>query len=154
LRERINSPEQPISENIIKEVIDILGFPEEMEANDKQHEQEFTEPKTKFVQKKLYRDTNNKVLGGVCSGLAAYFNMDVVLVRVIFVALFLGLSALHFFTFGISSGTILLIYVILWVVTPSAYTVQQRYEMHGKTPPAPKKWFGCWERCFSFLPVQ
>jgi phage shock protein PspC (stress-responsive transcriptional regulator) len=134
LSERIGSSEQPVSENIIKEVIDILGFPEEMEANDKQSEKEFSESKTKNVQKKLYRDTDNKVLGGVCSGLANYFNIDVVLVRVLFVVFFLGFSALHFFTFGITSGTILLIYLILWVVTPPARTMQQRYEMHGEKP--------------------
>jgi phage shock protein PspC (stress-responsive transcriptional regulator) len=134
LSERIGSPEQPVSENIIKEVIDILGFPEEMEANEKQSETEFSEPKTKNVQKKLYRDTHNKVLGGVCSGLANYFNMDVVLIRVLFVVFFIGFSALHFFTFGITSGTIILIYLILWIVTPQARTVQQRYEMHGEKP--------------------
>jgi phage shock protein PspC (stress-responsive transcriptional regulator) len=134
LSERIGSPEQPVSENIIKEVIDILGFPEDMNAHDKEPEKEFSETKTKNVQKKLYRDTNNRVLGGVCSGLAAYFNLDVVIIRVLFVVFFFGLSAIHFFTFGITSGTILLIYLILWIVTPPARTVQQRYEMQGKKP--------------------
>jgi phage shock protein PspC (stress-responsive transcriptional regulator) len=134
LKERINSPEQPVSENIIKEVIDILGYPEDMKDKDKQSEKDFSDTKTKNVQKKLYRDAENKILGGVCSGLAAYFNMDVVLVRIVFVGFFLLFSAIHFFTFGITSGTIALIYLILWIVTPSARTVQQRYEMQGKAP--------------------
>ena len=56
---------------------------------------------------KLYRDSNNKVLGGVCSGLANYFNLDVTLVRVLFVVAFL------FASFGFW------LYIILWIVIPA-----------------------------------
>lgn len=68
---------------------------------------------------KLYRDSNNKVLGGVCSGLANYFNLDVTLVRVLFVVAFL------FASFGFW------LYIILWIVIPvegarqSAFSGQQ-----------------------------
>ncbi len=56
--------------------------------------------------KKLYRNTNNQMIAGVCSGLADYLNLDVTIVRLIFVALFfLG-------------GNGLLIYFILWIITP------------------------------------
>ncbi len=55
---------------------------------------------------KLYRNTNNQMIAGVCSGLADYLNLDVTIVRLIFVALFfLG-------------GHGLLIYIILWIITP------------------------------------
>ncbi len=56
--------------------------------------------------KKLERNSMNKVLGGVCSGLADYFNLDVALVRVLFVI------ALLFASFGFW------LYVILWMVLP------------------------------------
>ncbi|MCX7735187.1 MAG: PspC domain-containing protein [Candidatus Kapabacteria bacterium] len=56
--------------------------------------------------KRLYRIEKNKVFGGVCGGLAEYFEVDPVLVRVLFVVLFFG--------WGIS----LLAYIILWIVTP------------------------------------
>lgn len=56
--------------------------------------------------KKLERNPMNKVLGGVCSGLADYFNLDVALVRVLFVI------ALLFASFGFW------LYVILWMVLP------------------------------------
>lgn len=55
---------------------------------------------------KIYRNTENKVIGGVCSGLADYFNLDVALLRVLFVI------ALLFASFGFW------LYVILWVVLP------------------------------------
>ena len=67
---------------------------------------------------KFYRDSKNKVLGGVCSGLANYFNLDVALLRVIFVIAFL------FASFGFW------LYIILWIVIPqseqqSAFNAQQ-----------------------------
>ena len=134
LRERINSPEQAISETIIKEIIAILGQPEEIEADDELSGNEFAETNKKTVRKKLYRDIDNKLLGGVCSGLATYFNIDVVLVRVLFVVFFIGFSAFHFSLLRTTGGTTALVYVLLWIITPPARTLQQRYEMHGKTP--------------------
>ena len=56
--------------------------------------------------KKLYRKTNQQMIAGVCSGLAEYLNLDLTVVRLIFVLLFfLG-------------GNGLLIYVLLWILTP------------------------------------
>ena len=58
--------------------------------------------------KKLQRNTQNKVIAGVCSGLADYFGIDVALMRVLFVVLLLmGCSGF-------------LIYLILWIVMPTA----------------------------------
>ena len=58
------------------------------------------------MEKKLQRDTQHKVIGGVCSGLANYFDIDVTLVRLLF--------AVAFFVF--SSG--FWIYLLLWLVLP------------------------------------
>jgi phage shock protein C len=58
------------------------------------------------MNKKLYRDEYHKVLGGVCSGLADYFDMDVTVVRLLF--------AFTFFVMGVGLGT----YIILWIVLP------------------------------------
>ena len=57
--------------------------------------------------KVLRRNVFNKVFGGVCSGLADYFNLDVVLVRVIFAASFLFA--------GVGAG----LYLLLWLVVPA-----------------------------------
>ena len=60
--------------------------------------------------KKLYRQLNDKVLGGVCSGLAEYFGIDTALFRVLFVvAFFLGLVGIW-------------LYIILWIIIPKAPT--------------------------------
>ena len=58
--------------------------------------------------KRLERDTQHKVIGGVCSGLANYFNIDASLLRVLFAFLFLFASAGFW------------LYLILWIVMPSA----------------------------------
>lgn len=58
------------------------------------------------MEKRLYKDTYNKIIGGVCSGLADYFDMDVTIVRLIF--------AFAFFTWGAGFIT----YIILWIVLP------------------------------------
>lgn len=58
--------------------------------------------------KKLYRSTSQKMLGGVCGGLAEYFEMDVTLVRLIFVAV--GLATALF--------PMTLFYLIAWIVVP------------------------------------
>ncbi|MFN7329627.1 MAG: PspC domain-containing protein, partial [Bacteroidota bacterium] len=58
--------------------------------------------------KRLYRDQRRKILGGVCAGLAHYFNIDPVWPRVLFALLVFG-----------SFGSLLLVYIILWIVVPA-----------------------------------
>jgi len=64
------------------------------------------------MEKKLQRDTRNKVIGGVCSGLANYFDIDTALVRVLFAIMFLCASAGFW------------LYIILWVVMPAGQGTQ------------------------------
>jgi phage shock protein PspC (stress-responsive transcriptional regulator) len=81
-------------------------------------------PSTNLVEdekiKKFYRDNDNKVVSGVASGLAAYFGVDVTVIRLLFV-----LSVLLF-------GTGILAYIILWIVAPKAQTLTQKMEMKGE----------------------
>ncbi len=70
--------------------------------------------------KKFYRDKDNKVLGGVCSGLAAYFGVDITVIRLLFVV--------GVFLFG----TGFLAYIILWIVAPKAQTLTQKMQMKGE----------------------
>lgn len=57
-------------------------------------------------QKKLVRSTTDKMIAGVCAGVANYFNIDVVLVRILFVL------------FALAGGPGVLAYIILWIVMP------------------------------------
>lgn len=70
--------------------------------------------------KKMYRDPETKVLGGVAAGVAAYFGTDVVLIRVLL------LVSIFFF------GTGILLYIVLWIVLPEAKTMTERMQMQGE----------------------
>lgn len=75
------------------------------------------------VQKRLYRDVDHRVLGGVCSGLAWYTGIDVVWVRLIMVALAF-----------VSGSVMALIYIVLWIVVPPARSPYERMQMMGVDP--------------------
>lgn len=83
-------------------------------AKQEQHDEELKR------RKKLYRDPDDKILGGVASGLAAYFGIDVTLMRLIFVVAML------------TGGWGIIIYLILWLVTPEASTPAEKAEMRGE----------------------
>ncbi len=71
-------------------------------------------------QKRLYRDPQNAMIAGVCSGIAAYFGVDATIVRLIFIiALFFG-------------GAAIPVYLVLWLVMPEAKTPSERLQMQGK----------------------
>ena len=74
-----------------------------------------------FVRKRIFRDPQNAMLGGVCAGLAAYLHIDVTVVRLITVLLFF-----------LSATTVAIIYIILWIVVPDARTPLQRMQMFGE----------------------
>jgi len=74
----------------------------------------------KLTGRKLFRDTDTGKVGGVAGGLAAYFQTDVVLVRVLFL---LGAFATFGFTF--------IVYLVLWAVVPEARTVSEKMQMRG-----------------------
>lgn len=69
--------------------------------------------------RKLYRDKDHNVIGGVASGLACYFDIDVLVVRILFVVLFI---------FGSFGGWL---YIILWIAVPAAVTGADKCRMHG-----------------------
>lgn len=100
-----------------------------------------------YVGKKLYRNPDDRIIGGVAGGLAAYFNARVSTLRLIFAAPLLinilfsilrGISGdynFSFFNIGVGSftGTFILAYIILWIVLPEASTEYEKMEMRGET---------------------
>lgn len=76
------------------------------------------DPESKQV-KKLYRNPDDRTLGGVASGLAAYFGIEVLWARLIFIALIFA------------GGSGLVIYLILWIITPMAKSITERIQMKG-----------------------
>ncbi|MFI5152750.1 MAG: PspC domain-containing protein [Chitinophagales bacterium] len=97
------------------------------------------------VRKRLYRNPENRVLGGVASGLAAYFHIEVWIPRLIFaIPLILGIITSIFrnswfdfdpapvFVTGGFGGTLFITYIILWIVLPEAVTATEKLEMRGE----------------------
>ena len=126
----------------INEIIATLGKPSAIESDDDPDLKKETVPgdNRREGKKRLYRDPTNKMLGGVCSGLAAYFKLDVVWFRIIFIGLtILGFSLhwtpnhWHVHSYG---SFAILAYIILWIAMPEAKTVKQRWEMGVTNPPA------------------
>jgi phage shock protein PspC (stress-responsive transcriptional regulator) len=119
--EKIKNGGEVINIEHVEEVIVVMGTPEAI-SNEEEVKEKVTEKKTFRVKgKRLYRDPDDRVLGGVCSGLGAYFNMDPVIIRIIFVA-----------AFFLPIGSSALIYLILWIVVPKASSTAQRLEMKGE----------------------
>lgn len=120
INERVG--EKAATRSDIEFVMNAMGNPGDFEGSEPTENQARPETNTESIPKRLYRDSDNKVLGGVCAGLSNYFNMDPVVIRIIWVCLF--------FFFG--SG--LLLYLILWVIVPEALTTAQKLEMRGEAP--------------------
>jgi phage shock protein PspC (stress-responsive transcriptional regulator) len=70
--------------------------------------------------RRLYRDIDHNILGGVCRGIAAYFNIDPVWVRLIWVLLFCV------------KGVGIIAYLIMWIIVPAARSTAQKLEMSGR----------------------
>ncbi len=125
-QERLKKGATCITDDDVNAIINSIGRPEDFEPMDDNAQQSSASSNTNAGQqqqssagntgftghKRLYRNENDKVLGGVCSGLANYFNLDVVIVRVIF--------AILFFAFGFG----FLPYIIMWVAVPSSSSTQ------------------------------
>lgn len=121
----------------VEEVINTLGRPDEIE--DKGNS---TEPGEKVKKGKLYRDLDNKIIGGVCGGLSHFLKVDIVIIRLLFFVLgalialitrLPGLWRIEGVLFNWFS-TPVLIYIILWIVMPAAKTVTQKCSMLGISP--------------------
>ncbi len=117
LQQRTNETKQVITLVDINEVIGLLGQPFEM---DDEAEGEKRKYSYSTKAKRLFRDPDNRALAGVAAGLAAYFGIDIILFRILFIVLFFA------------SGAGLLIYIILWIVMPEALTTSEKLQMRGK----------------------
>ncbi len=107
-------------------VMDNMGKPEEFAGDEQTNSNnttntDYTENvSNEPVKKRLYRDGDSKVLGGVCSGIGHYFGFDPVWLRI-------ALALLLVF-----AGTGVLIYIILWIAIPEAKTMTEKLAMKGE----------------------
>jgi phage shock protein PspC (stress-responsive transcriptional regulator) len=116
-RAKMTGFKQVITIEDVREVISVLGTPEDIADKEGRSAQEkFATP----GYHRMYRDPDRRIIGGVCAGIAAYWNLDPLIPRIIFVALLLA------------GGLGVLIYLILWIVLPEAKSTAQKIEMKGE----------------------
>lgn len=116
-RTKLTTYKQVITIGDVNSVISVLGTPEDIS------EKEGTSARDKFSSPgyhRMYRDPDHRIIGGVCAGMSAYWNMDPWIVRLIFVVI------------TMLGGLGLLIYLILYIVLPEAKTTTQKIEMKGE----------------------
>lgn len=125
LHEKVRKGADNITDADIEEVISSMGRPEDLEAEEaaaatatassfsqsgqqQQQQQQYSSGSEKKTRGRLYRDSSDKFIGGVCSGIAAYMNVDPSIVRILFAIITFGGFGLGF-----------LAYIILWIVLPT-----------------------------------
>lgn len=117
-QENLKDKNQVVTIGLINQVIDRLGKPEDFAQEGNESEESYH--KNYRTNKRMFRDPDSRVLGGVCSGMGAYFQIDPLVIRIIFLVLFFGF------------GTGLIIYLVLWIVIPAAETTAQKLQMRGE----------------------
>ena len=114
-RSKLTTYKQVINIDDVRQVESVMGTPEDISDN------EGPSARDKFSSPgyhRMYRDTDHRVIGGVCAGIAAYWNTELWLVRVIFFVLAM-------------MGVGILIYLILYIVLPEARTTAEKIAMKG-----------------------
>ncbi|MEO9893876.1 PspC domain-containing protein [Aurantibacter sp.] len=122
--DKLENERQVITVKEVDEVIAIMGQPEDYMVDEDIFEDEPISSKAKTSgkrAKKFYRDTEQKYVAGVSAGLAHYFNIDPLWIRLLWIVLTIG-----------STGGFILIYGLLWILIPEATTTSQKLDMRGE----------------------
>jgi phage shock protein PspC (stress-responsive transcriptional regulator) len=115
-RSRLTSYKHVITMDDVRHAISVLGTPEDISDD------QGTSARDKFSSPgyhRMYRDPDHRIIGGVCAGIASYWDIDLWIVRLTFFCLAM-------------MGVGILIYLILYIVLPEAKTTAQKIEMKGE----------------------
>jgi phage shock protein PspC (stress-responsive transcriptional regulator) len=119
--ERQKSDKHVINNVDVDQVVAVMGQPEDYRIDD---DAETSKSEPFYIPrktKKLYRDKDRGLIGGVCTGLSYYTGIEAVWIKVIFLILTLA-----------TAGWFLIVYLILWIATPKAITTSEKLEMTGE----------------------
>ncbi len=119
--ERIQNDRQVIGLVEIDAVIAVMGQPEDYKIDEETATAQPIDYSISSKAKKLYRDKQNSIIGGVASGFGHYFTIDPVWIRLLFVIIVVA-----------GFGSPILIYLILMIIIPEAQTTSQKLEMKGE----------------------
>jgi len=121
LSEKQKSDKHVVGLKDVDEVITVMGQPEDYRIEDEESTNKSYNDFGQRKHKKLYRDKEKGLIGGVATGLGHYFGIDAVWIKIIFLI----------FVFA-GFGTGILAYFVLWIVTPEAVTTSEKLEMTGE----------------------
>ena len=120
-QERMENERQVITMKEVDAVIKVMGQPEDYRVDEDIFEDApRTETRQSSRPKKLYRDVDNKYIGGVCAGLEHYLGIDSLWIRLIFIF------------FALATGFGFIAYILLWILVPEAVTTSQKLDMRGE----------------------
>ena len=117
--EKLTPEKQVIVLQDVEQIIQVMGQPEDYSIDEDIFD-EVPKTKTSTRVKKLYRDGDQKLMGGVCSGIGHYLSIDPLWIRLLFIV----------FLFG--GGFSVITYIILWAIVPEATTTAQKLDMQGE----------------------
>lgn len=132
LTEKLKSDNRVVSLREVEEIIAVMGQPEDYRIDDESGEKPGGNNGNNnsgynpnynynYKTKKFYRDGDRSIVGGVCGGIAHYFRIDPLWIRIIFIlSLFITFSASLF------------VYILLWILIPKAITTTEKLEMTGE----------------------
>jgi phage shock protein PspC (stress-responsive transcriptional regulator) len=116
LRARLTGYKEVITIADVDDVISIMGNPEDISDNEgPTRKEKFSTPGAH----RMYRDPDKRIIGGVCAGMGAYWDIEPWVLRGIFIVV------------TMAGGLGILVYLILYVVLPEAKTTAQKIEMKG-----------------------
>ena len=119
--EKLTTEKQVIILQDVEQIIQVMGQPEDYSIDeDIFDETPKSNTKTSTRVKKLYRDGDQKLMGGVCGGIGHYLSIDPLWIRLLFIV----------FLFG--GGFSVITYIILWAIVPEASTTAQKLDMQGE----------------------
>ena len=126
--EKMENSSQVISLKELDEVIAVMGQPEDymvdeeiFEDSSSNSKRRYSSPSSSASSKKLFRDVDDKFIAGVSSGIGHYLRIDVIWIRLLWVVLVL-----------VGFGSPLLVYLILWILVPSAESTADKLRMTGE----------------------
>lgn len=146
-----NSKEDVVTSDKVEEVISVMGNPSQFDDEEEENTSagtsaqgaahQATQQNPSPARRRFYRDVQDRMIGGVCSGLGHYFKFDPSILRIILAiitALYFvrgcNVLPIGFHRFSTIFHVIFLGYIILWIVVPAASTYSQKCQMAGLDP--------------------
>lgn len=118
---------------VVEETLAILGKPDQIEEESAETAAEETgSVEEEKPVKKLYRDLDNKMMGGVLAGVSAYFKVDITAVRVLFLLLCVALIYIGKRSVDEVGLFLPIVYAVMWLCMPAARTVKEKLKLHGE----------------------